>query len=92
MRLINYDTEPPGGSVLATFDVELSPDVTIRRMVLRRNTFGERRCFPARLPNGHGCSANLAPHITQAILKLALASLDATNTKGQAPDAVHQLA
>ena len=86
MRVINFQTEPPGRSALATFDVDLGPDVTLRRLVIRRNSRGVVGCYPGALRGGSGRSANLSPALAREILSLAVASLDETKAKACADD------
>ena len=48
MRIENLFLEPSGSgrTVLAAFDVEISPDIILRNWVLRRNRDGQVRCHP----------------------------------------------
>lgn len=50
MRIDNINLEPPGSgrTTLATFDVEVSPDITLRNWILRLTQEGQIRCFPPR--------------------------------------------
>lgn len=75
MKIMNLRAERNGASGLARFDIEISPEMTLKSMLLRRNGKGE---FRTAAPNFRGeSSAHFSPALASQITAAAVAEYDA---------------
>jgi len=87
LNIRNLRREPPGGPVLAHFDADLSPDIRLLDMCLRRNLMGDVSVFPPHGRRSKSAAAILAPALRARLRDLALSKLNSTG--GQSPNAEH---
>jgi len=75
MHIHNLRREPPGGPVIAHFDADLSPDIRLLDMCLRRTAIGDVAVFA---PHGRRTKSNaaiLAPALRARLRTLVLLEL-----------------
>lgn len=80
MRILNLRRTSGAGSLVATFDLEATPEITLNDWQLRRTPKG-LRVFPPSPRSGRS-SAHVAPRLFSEIGRLAAASFK----EGNVPD------
>ena len=86
MRVLNLRRHPGAGSLVALFDLEATPEITLNDWQLRSTKMG-LRAFPPSPRHGRS-TANIAPHVFTKIGRLAAAAF----LEGNAPHGTLNLA
>lgn len=81
MKITAFRPEAQRGSgpgIIARFDLELSPDVTLHHLQLSRTRLSEYRVFAANVRGTEkvGACAHFAPHFAARITALALSEMN----------------
>jgi hypothetical protein len=73
MRVIDIWPTCEGSSSVAIFDLELTPQIRIFGLILKRNTDGDMRVFAPKSGGRH--AASFHPEISEEITTAAIAAL-----------------
>jgi hypothetical protein len=82
MRIIGWRPAPPGGAALAYFDLELTPEIRIYDLAIRRTPADWLMIHPPTGRRTHAAAITFAPALIASIRDLATAHMEG----GMKPD------